>query len=65
MTFKIRGEEKERAREFIYLGKRLGENDNDRKCILAHLKKAKGQWWRMAKIRKRECVESYKRENFM
>ena len=41
VTFTIKGEEIERVEEFRYLGRILDENDNDRKCILAQLKKAR------------------------
>ena len=65
MIFRIRGEEIEKAREFRYLARILDENDNDRKFIIAQLKKTRVQWRQMAKILKREGAEPYQMERFM
>jgi len=64
VIFRINGEEIERVREFRYLGRILDENDDDSRCILAQLSKARGRWWRMAKILKREGADSFQMGRF-
>ena len=64
MVFKINGEEIERVREFQYLGRILDENDDDSRCIIAQLSKARSRWWRMAKILKREGADPFQMGRF-
>ena len=64
MRFTIRGEDIERLKEFKYLGRILDENDNDKKCILAQLRKARGLWRRLVKILKREGAEPFQMGRF-
>ena len=42
----------------------IDESDNDKKCILAQLRKARGRWWRVSKILKREGAEPYQMGRF-
>ena len=56
--FTINGEKIERVKEFRYLGRILTEDDDDSRCIEDQLKRARSRWWRMAKLLKREEVNS-------
>ena len=64
VTFRIKGEEVKQVRKFKYIGCILNQNDNDRKCILAHFRKTIGMWFGMGKILKREDMKPFQMRRF-
>ena len=54
MKFYIGGVEIEKVKEFKYLGRVLSDNDNDTKCIIDNIRKARQQWNCIARFLKRE-----------
>ena len=54
VKFYIHDKEIEKVRYFKYLGRVLSDDDSDSLCIENNLKKARGQWNKIAKILKRE-----------
>ena len=54
VKFTVNGKEIEEVSEFRYLGRILSHDDDDTKCIMDNLKRAKNRWNSIAKILKRE-----------
>ena len=52
--FRINGKLIEKVHHFKYLGRWLSDNDDDSKCILENLRKARSRWNSIANILKRE-----------
>ena len=46
------------------MGRILDENDDDSRCIIAQLSKARSRWWRMAKTLKREGADPFQMGRF-
>lgn len=64
VEFYINGERIERVREFRYLGQILCKDESHSRYIKEQLRKAKGRWWRMAKILKREGANPFQMGSF-
>ena len=54
VKFTVNGKEVERVKYFRYLGRILSENDDDTKCILDNLRRARQRWNSISRILKRE-----------
>ena len=64
VSFTVNGIRIERVSSFIYLGRRLDQNDDDSTCITTNLKKARSQWSSISNILKREGANAVTMSKF-
>ena len=58
VSFTVNGIKLDQVTNFVYLGRRLDQSDNDTPCIELNIMKARKQWGRIAGLLKREGASS-------